>query len=167
MAFASGASQAAPGETVRCQSGTLEPGDGAENLVVDRTCSVGEGTYRYRNVNIVAGGTLQFADAPIDFWAASILIENDGALVAGGSGAGEPIGTKPGGRLTFHLYGKDQGPRSGKGIACVMPTCGIPNGPDSVWTSNGAKKVALPGGAVDDYFYQYAPLPSDDGDANG
>jgi hypothetical protein len=84
----------------------------------------------------------------------------------------EPIGTR-GGFVTIHLYGPDQGPGTGKGdggqgIVCRSPKdpstgpCGIPL---QIWSSNGATKVPLPGGAADDYFYQYHPLPYDDGGA--
>src|SRR5262249_61550569 len=116
------------------------------------------------------GGSLTFADAAIDFWASSILIENEGALVAGTPNA--PIGTN-GGTVTFHLYGKDQGAapfgtapgQGGQGIICKSPggTCGVP---PAIWNSNADPmnpvKSTLPGGGTD-YFYSYDPLPYHDG----
>jgi G8 domain len=148
---------------------SLPPGDG-EDLEVTGPCTVGVGTYRYGNVNIYGGGSLAFEDAGIDFWVMSILVENDGSLIAGTPEA--PIGTS-GGVVTIHLYGPDQGPGTGKGdggqgILCKSPEdastgpCGIPL---QIWNSNGATKVQLPGGAPDDYFHQYHPLPYDDGGA--
>jgi hypothetical protein len=125
------------------------------------------GTYHYGNVNVYGGGSLTFHDAPIDFWAASILIENLGAVIAGSPA--RPIGTAPGGRVTFHLYGQDQGAapfgtavgQGGQGITCKSPggLCGVP---PSIWQSDHTAKVALPGG-VTDFFYAYDPLPYDDG----
>jgi G8 domain len=145
-----------------CQGGTLPPTQDGSDLIVNVDCQVGAGNYKFGNVNIIAGGTLSFADATIDFWAANILVENGGSLIAGSPSA--PIGTQ-GGVVTIHLYGKDLGPGTGKGdggqgIVCVTdPRCGIP---ESIWNSNGSSKVSLPGG-VSDYFYQYEPLEYDDG----
>jgi hypothetical protein len=83
-------------------------------------------------VNIYGGGELKFADdGDTDFWAESILIENNGSLVAG-------LPSKDGAhksRLTFHLYGKS----ADDGIVCKSPLqsggapCGIP---DDLWTAN-------------------------------
>src|SRR5687768_12901436 len=113
-----------------CTGGALPPGTG-EDLEVTGTCSVGAGTYQYRNVNIYNGGTLTFTDAKIDFWAQSILIEKSGSLTAGSSST--PIGTN-GGLLTIHLYGQDQG-TSGTGITCKTDErCGVDA---DTWTSNG------------------------------
>jgi hypothetical protein len=76
--------------------------------------------------------------------------------------------------LTIHLYGKDDGV-GGKGIICQSPAndpdgkpsrlgqCGIPN---SIWDTNGNGKVSLPGQKNPDYFYQYSPLPFDNGDVD-
>ena len=156
----------AEARTQTCGGGALTPGQiNGGDLVIKAPCTVGPGTYNVGKVNIVGGGTLTFTDPPssgsTDFWAKSILVENGGALIAGSPAA--PIGGQ-GGVVTIHLYGKDQGPSRGKGIACVTdPQCGVPA---AVWSSNGAGKVALPGG-VTDYFYPYDHLPYDDGDPAG
>ena len=156
-----------------CLGGTLTPPNPAgsdlvvkgpvkNGVMVPLDCKVGAGTYTFGNVYILAGGTLDFTDATIDFWASNILVENGGALTAGSPGA--PIGTQDiKNVVTIHLYGPDQGV-GGKGISCLaQPNCGIP---DNVWSSNGSSKVALPGG-VTDYFYQYDTLPFDDGNPQG
>jgi hypothetical protein len=77
--------------------------------------------------------------------------------------------------LTIHLYGADQGPK-GTGVICQshanddpnnpsrVGQCGIPN---SVWDTNGNGKVSLPGQKDPDYFYQYSPLPFDNGEVGG
>ena len=123
---------------------------------------MGTGTYQFGNVNVITGGSLIFADATIDFWARSILVENGGSLIAGSPTA--PIGTQ-GGVVTIHLYGPEQPAGTGngdggQGILCLTDAqCGIPA---SVWNSNGGSKVALPGG-VTDFFYQYQPVLYDDG----
>jgi hypothetical protein len=140
---------------------------------------VGGGTYNYGQVNIVKGGTLKFVEATntlnmrIEFWANSILVENEGSLIAGGAPPATPFGTF-GGVLTIHLYGRDQGV-GGVGITCksnnsaIDPPCGIP---DEIWKSNETPvdpcvKSPLPGG-VSDCFYRYGSPPFDDGkDANG
>jgi len=146
-----------------CTTGAIAPGTG-EDLEVTGPCTVGAGTYQYRNVNIYGGGSLTFEDAVIDFWAYGIIVENEGSLIAGEDTA--PIGMM-GGKLTIHLYGEDQGV-GGKGVLCKTPMtaavgpCGIPT---AIWDTNGASKQMLPGG-VEDYFYQYKPLPLDDGDLN-
>src|SRR5262245_15828805 len=150
------------------------PGGEGGDFVVDAPFTVCAGTYNYGNVNVISGGSLTFDDAKIDFWAKSILIENQGSIIAGSPT--QPIGTK-GGTVTFHLYGKDQmDPESparfgtapgkgGQGITCESPggTCGVP---PSIWKSNANSmnpvKSTLPGD-VDDYFYAYDPLPYDDG----
>ena len=71
---------------------------------ITRACNVGQGLYKYRYVNVFNGGTLTFADAMIDFWGASILVEKGSRLTA--DSASNPIG-KNGGVLTVHLYGSD------------------------------------------------------------
>ncbi|WP_437972150.1 G8 domain-containing protein [Sorangium sp. So ce260] len=133
--------------TVTCAGGSLPPGAG-EDLEVKGPCAVAAGMYRYRHVNIWGGGALTFADAKIDFWASSILVEDGGSLIAGTPEA--PIGTS-GGLVTFHLYGSDKD----QPIACKSsPTCGVKA---DVWSPKdpaNAPKVALPGG-VTDYFYGY------------
>src|SRR5262249_41687937 len=74
----------------------------------------------------------------------------------------------------IHLYGADQGVK-GTGIICQSPPnapdgspsragqCGIPN---SIWDTNGASKVSLLGQTNPDYFYQYSPLPFDNGEVD-
>src|ERR1039458_7317234 len=122
------------------------PGGSGADLVVDSTCIVGAGTYHYGDVNIIKGGSLQFSDAVINFWAHGILIENQGSLTAGVVGAASdgsggtivPIGTA-GGNLTIHLYGKDEG-TDGAGITCKSDTvnqCGVPGTADTgIWGGN-------------------------------
>ena len=149
LLFPAGPGQAQVGRNLqKCLGGVLkEPGSagGGENgdeLVVDVACKVGAGTYRFGNVNVIAGGTLEFVegkDARIEFWARSILVESKGALLAGTT---KPFGSD-GGVLTIHLYGADQGalpftqrPSPGKGIRCLgenRQTCGVPL---PLWKSN-------------------------------
>jgi hypothetical protein len=178
IAFLSTSTSAQP--TI-CNNQVLPAGNGGD-LIVTGMCTVDgtapSGTYLYKNVNIISSrmsnGTLLFKDAVINFWAESILVENNGSLVAGTPAA--PIGTA-GGQLTIHLYGKDQGTGSGasggQGIICKTPVsssvgpCGIPT---TIWDSNTMSTVdptsctssALPGG-VNDCFYQYMPLDYDGG----
>jgi G8 domain len=179
-----------------CTTGALPHGSKAsppDLVVTTGTCIVGLGTYYFHNINIFGGGKLQFADALTDFWAESILVQNNGSLTAGTTGA--PIGTA-GGHVTIHLWGPDQGGTAtgpsgsgGKGIECLMsngsggyvtdPTCGVPS---NIWSSNVmnmsnmnpasctkvsqlGKDLLLPG-KVDDCFYQYEPIVYDDGDPN-
>ena len=89
-----------PGNTLQ------QPAVPGVDLIINKACTVNVGTYKFGNVNIVKGGTLKFTDAVIDFWAASILVENGGTLTAGAL-PDPPIGTNNG-RLTIHLWGKDQ-----------------------------------------------------------
>lgn len=146
------------GQAVVCDGGALAAGNG-EDLEVKGACTVGAGTYRYGAVNIYGGGKLTFADAKIDFWASSILVENAGTLAAGTPSA--PMGTQ-GGVLTIHIYGKDQG-AGGAGVICKSDVrCGVP---EAIWNSEGASKLSLPGG-VSDYFYAYKPLMFDGGNPN-
>ena len=192
---------ALPGGTMRadaagdpCPNGFLPPGTGGDLEITAKACSVHAGTYKYRNVNIWGGGTLTFLDEEgsdkknpgIHFWATSILVEDGGSLIAGK--VKEPIGWKKG-KLTIHLYGKDQGPGKdgppgpGKGITCKTGhTCGVP---EDIWNSNWdqqndkpkdprqAKKISdFPSakdyhGFKNDYFYPYHPLPYDGGDHMG
>lgn len=141
-----------------CSGGALPPGSG-EDLEVTGMCTAGPGTYQYHNVNVYNGGSLVFMDAKIDFWAESILIENQSSLIAGSPT--QPIGSQ-GGLLTIHLYGKDLG-TNGSGIECKTDLrCGVD---PSIWNSNGSQKFALPGG-VNDYFYAYMPIDYDGGDQN-
>ena len=152
-----------------CPDGTgnkFLPAGNGEDLEVTGECVVNGqvtgGQYWYRNVNIYTkansntDGTLQFEDAVINFHAKSILVENKGSLMAG---VDQPIGTR-GGKLTIYLYGKDQGV-GGLGIVCKSnpKTCGVPNG---IWDSNGRAPMPL-GNGITDRFYQYTPLPFDNG----
>jgi hypothetical protein len=160
-------------QATACPNGVLPPGSGGNLVIAGVTCQVNAGTYLYTNVNIILGGKLVFADADIDFWAESILVENTGSLIAGTASA--PIGTS-GGEVTIHLWGADQGTsgNGGQGIPCMTPTvpnktgpCGIPLG---IWTSNLANqwaptscnKMTFSNG-VSDCFYQYMPLDYDGG----
>jgi hypothetical protein len=151
------------------------------DLVITTECKVNVGTYKFGDVHILAGGTLEFTDSVIDFWAANILIENGGSLLAGIPT--HPIGTHHG-RLTIHLWGKDQTganpTKQGQGVSCLSDTTSSPCGiPDVIWQSNidamgmpkpPAKAVKIstltldkpyPPGRTDDYFYAYTPLPFD------
>jgi hypothetical protein len=113
-----------------CSGGILPAGSVDTDLEVDGgTCtvdgSVNGGTYVYRNVNIWGGGQLIFNDAKINFHAHSILVENEGSLIAGAT-------TPVVGPITIWLYGsQDDGipPITCKSSA----TCGVP--PD-IWASN-------------------------------
>jgi hypothetical protein len=162
---------AAPADDVtECTAGnTLTPDSEKENFgkdkVIDKTVCLdigkgGNGTFYYRYVNIHSGGKLIFKDTTIDFWTKSILVENNGSLMAGTPG--KPIGTSdPKNIVTFHLYGPD----SGTGITCTLPHCGIP---DKVWNNAGtdpAVPMPAPDGTpenkiVKDYFYAYENLPT-------
>jgi hypothetical protein len=152
-----------------CPSGKLPTGSGLD-IVIDKECHVIGGTYNYHNVNIVMGGSLIFDEGTsnpktTDFWASSILVEKGGGLLAGASPA-LPFGTN-GGVLTIHLYGGDQG-KSGVGITCKSTNCGIPSKLDPCPQEDKPLpgQVRLPGG-VCDRFYEYMPLPFDDGKDNG
>src|SRR5262245_17239494 len=130
----------ATGAAAQCPppGSTALPAGTGEDIEITTPVAVCAGTYHYRNVNVYGGGSLTFADAAIDFWATSILIESQGAIVAGSPE--QPIGTA-GGRVTFHLYGKDQGAapfgsaagQGGQGITCKSPGgfCGVP---PSIWS---------------------------------
>jgi hypothetical protein len=151
-----------------CPNGILPAGSGAD-IIINKACaadgSAPNGLYQYGNINIVANGSLSFADAVINLWAKNILVENGGLLTAGTTDS--PIGTNNG-TVTIHLYGPDQG-TNGSGVACVSDDkgqCGIP---DNIWDSNGSQKVCLNGMKPDcsdgilDYFYQYMPIDYDGG----
>jgi len=146
------------------------------DLEVTGPCEVKAGTHTFQNVNIYKnsgtqiGGSLTFDDAKIDFFAESILIENNGSLIAGVS---NPIGTQ-GGVITIHLWGA----RSDPGITCKTDDhCGIPNG---IWATNPAPSLTnpkinpkscdpsktLPGGVKDECFYDYDILDDADMTAN-
>lgn len=116
-----------------CTTGALPSGNGENLEIYTGSCTVHAGRYKFHNVNIYGGGQLMFADdGDVDFWAESILIENNGSLVAGSAS----IAGAHKSRLTFHLYGKsiDDGidcksPQQGAGT----PPCGIPS---DLWDAN-------------------------------
>ncbi|HEY9158300.1 hypothetical protein [Candidatus Binatus sp.] len=161
-------------------TGPLKPKTPPEDLDVTGACTVGAGTYVYKNVRIYGNadgtvkGSLAFADAAIDFWAESIIIENNGTLTAGVAPDGvtiSPVGTNPGGKITIHLYGAQQSSKEhAVGVHCHDKTCGIPS---ELFTSNNLKSLdptscvaaSTKGGTLpnDDCFYQYEPLMYDDG----
>jgi len=139
--------------------------DDGEDLEVVGTCIVGRGTYTYGNVNIFektpkTPGVLRFRDATITFSAKSILVENNGYLLAGWSsmmGKPRPIGTNSGSKLTIRLYGS----AGDTPISCKSGSmCGVD--PD-IWNSNAdptkppVSKVLDNG--VSDYFYNYDVMP--------
>jgi hypothetical protein len=113
-----------------------EPTMPGVNIVITKECKVNVGTYKFGDVHILAGGTLEFTDSVIDFWAANILIENGGSLVAGAPD--NPIG-QAGGRLTIHLWARTirvNPTKQGQAFpvsATPRRRCGIPN---VLWESN-------------------------------
>ena len=133
---------------VTCNDATgnhLQAGNATTDLEVTGPCEVKPGTYTYRNVNIfrlpneAQGGSLKFDDppkgSPTEFFAESILIENNSSLIAGGPTA--PIGAKDG-VVTIHLWGAANDP----GITCKSnDQCGID---DSIWTSNPPPSMMPP-----------------------
>lgn len=167
-----------PAYSAICTGGALTPYEGStppsdvpDLEVKEGVCTVPAGTYYYRNVNIHSRGTLSFDDATTNFWASSIVVENNGSLVAGS--IDQPVGTaNAANRLTIFLYGKDQGGTfgtnegGGQGALCVTPEsseigpCGIPT---TIW-GDGKTPTTLSNG---DWFYQYTPLPYDGGKVDG
>jgi hypothetical protein len=147
-----------------CNNGPLAPGSG-EDLVITDHCKVGAGVYKYGNVNIIQGGVLEFIESPragTDFWAKSILVENNGSLIAGTPAAS--MGMRNG-TFMIHLYGSDTDRND---IECKSPVVnGVPCGiPESIWISNpppttpnpaSCTKTTLPG-EVSDCFYQYTMM---------
>src|SRR5262249_2081876 len=141
-------------------------------------------TYWYGNVNIINNGSLIFDEVPdqeIHFWAQNIVVENTGSLIAGSST--QPYGSKgnKSGQLTIHLYGAEAAnPVNGAGVLCQSDTKGGTVGPCgidlSIWNSNKIN-TAIPNppscskktfsNGVSDCFYQYGPLPYDDGVPQG
>ena len=106
---------APPPPPVTCGGGnnTLpQGGDGTQDVqVTTGTCWVTKGTYYYKNINVYNGGTLQFCSeanpqlcvvGDIDLWAANILVESTGSMIAGSPTV--PFGQN-GGTLTIHLSG--------------------------------------------------------------
>jgi hypothetical protein len=167
--------------------GELLPGGSTStDLVINTTCRVvglsgGVGVYVFHNVNIIAGGSLEFEDTRIDFHAESIIVESGGKLVAGT--VSHPIGTNPplngeiGARLRIYLWGKAADP----GAECNQEVCGVPHAEgQDLWGSNTTlamhmvpnpkngtctpasqinQTYKLPG---DDCFYQYDTLDAAD-----
>lgn len=167
-----------------CASGVLNSRNGGD-LIVTARCQVPAGTYQFGDVHVLAGGSLEFDDAVIQFWAANILVEKDGSLIAGSPTA--PIGSA-GGELTIYLWGRDQTGtdrnRQGVGVPCLSDAKGQCGVPDDIWNANrdasgmpvppaNAKAIgSLPSAAsypryaddpeiAKDYFYAYMPLPFD------
>lgn len=154
-----------------CDKGTLDRGDGTKDLLITAPCNVGAGEYKYRNVNIIANGVLNFMDEgpETNFWAKNILVENGGTLKAGESNAAGAFGAN-GGTLTIYLYGS----KTDAGIACRSPqrTSGIPCGVDStIWTSNtkdtinptSCAKNTMPDGESECFYNYIDPtMPSAD-----
>jgi cell migration-inducing and hyaluronan-binding protein len=148
------------------------------NLLIDKPCRAEGRVYYFNHVNIVKGGSLTFIEPPIvshdattqNFWATSIIVENEGALLAGVDG--EPAYGTKGNTLVIHLYGED--PRKGDptanegpGVSCVpikdpanFADCGIPK---TIWEDNGDTLVKMGGNAPDDFFYQYGNFHGDSG----
>ncbi|HKV53835.1 MAG TPA: G8 domain-containing protein [Candidatus Binataceae bacterium] len=174
----------APAQAATCGGTTGAPqilttGDQTTDLDVTGPCEVRAGNYTFHNVNIYkkagsdTAGTLTFVDADINFYAESILVENQGSLIAGTEQS--PIGTN-GGVLTIHLWGK----QSDAGILCKGESlrCGVstevwnsnpapppmdrmPEPPASCESSNGTTLPKLPG-EVSDCFYRYQTLDMSD-----
>ena len=168
------------------------------DLVVNGDCDVIPGEkYFYGNVNIISigpeknqKGTLYFSEfddkgkrtnTKTEFWASSIVIENEGAIKARSNfSTGTPFGAL-GGTLSIYLYGKDESQwdpstdrftrqnlgalcKTGRKNAEQLSICGVP---EDTWYDNGKTEITdLPGG-VTDYFYQYGPLHGDGACSNG
>jgi hypothetical protein len=188
---------------VTCGDGALpaQPSTSAvPDLKVTGTCTVGLGTtYYYGAISIVRGGTLLFRestyrgpdggpqDSKTHLWASSIIIENEGAMVADGGPymQGMTAFGYYGGTLTIHLYGSNEAiwdrnahkfTQENAGVGCMtdqssaVGPCGIPvlaaDGVTKFWENNGKDILPLPGedkdrNPVRDYFYQYGPLYGD------
>ena len=162
-----------------CPGGTLDQGapigqQGPDLVIANMTCTVDgtHATYNFHNVYVLSGGTLTFSDKMMDFYAANILVQNNGVLQATGIGADNDRNI-----LTIHLYGGADDP----GVVCKKlsgttleddNTCGIPA---NVWGSNVMSMdyptscvktsdlnppTKLPGD-VDDCFYQYTGFDGD------
>lgn len=137
-----------------CDGGVLDPdssgGVQPKDLEVTNDCMVSQaGTYRYKNVNIYNGGSLEFKDADINFWAKSILVEKDSSLIAGTTSA--PIGNN--GTLTIYLYGSNN---DKAGIECLTPDCGVDVAINEMNTVNPSSCTpsTMPDGTKD-CFYRY------------
>ena len=127
----------------------LAVGDGTQDLEVKTETHVEPGkTYRYKNVNIYNGGKLIFDDSPTKlethFWAKSILVENQGSLIAGSEN--NPFHSI----LVIHLYGSNE---DKEGITCK--------------TTDKVKWASYCGVDADKWadhqgFYHYEKLPDED-----
>jgi len=132
---------AAAANTDFCAGKTLDAGaplgsPGPDLVITGTACTVDGSykTYNFHNVYIFGGGSLVFDNATMDFYAANILVQNDGILQATGIG-------KDGEVLTIHLYGNQGDP----GVSCKKmdngqvvndDTCGVPTSNPDVWDSN-------------------------------
>jgi len=171
MATAIGGAQAATCTGGDVATSALQQNQPQPDLEITGDCTIKkEGQYYYGNVNIVGpNGSLTFVepsndDSRVEFWASSIIIENDGALIAGSPAA---YGAR-GGILTIYIYGKDQSQGNpmmdpGKGTLCQtdmsasVGPCGVPL---NLWTDNGKNLFRFSNG-VTDFFYQYGPMMGD------
>ena len=181
-AFCMCSSSAAFADPQPCNGSLLPGGSATTDLLVNGPCTV-DGTpgsvavYVFHNVNIVAPGSLTFADTRIDFHAESIIVESGGKLAAGTVlhpiGMNPPIMGEVGARLRIYLWGAS----TNAGALCYGAQCGVPS---KLWTSNttlmthtvpmpkdmACKKASsidpkykLPG---DDCFYGYDSLDAAD-----
>ena len=184
--------------------GKMVNGAPQPDLIVVGSCIVNKAAdYYYGNVNIVAmfdaktgkiisSGVLDFeqptamgSNPDIDFWASSIVVEANGALMAGTAlmaGKTTPYGKprlldKQGGFLTIHLYGPNQSVTSGtpvdpatkqgqgalcKTVGAGLAPCGIPT---MVWNDNGTSSLPGCGTAPTDMTSKCIPgLPTTAGD---
>lgn len=137
----------------KCADGILPAGNVDTDLEINGVActvdgKVNGGTYVYRNVNIWGGGSLNFADAKINFHAHSILVENGGSLIAGSSAPAV-------GPITIWLYGS-----ADDGIAPITckssPTCGVPL---DIWDSNPSMAMKMPAGKTCNPASKYGPSP--------
>jgi hypothetical protein len=169
-----------------------------DDLEVTGFCIINQaGDYYFGQVNIFKGGSLSFAEpatanTQVAFWASSIIVEYNSALIAGkpAMAGGNGYGAN-GGFLNIYLYGSDlsmgknPATNQGQGTLCkTLPLtattgpCGIPV---SVWSGNGKSLIpgcgttplmgqnCIPGlpSTVSDYFYQYGTLYGDGKCTNG
>ena len=159
-----GIAQPETGATSTCTGGDIghlsNQGD-PMSLIITGSCVVeSSGDYFYNYINILDGGTLEFKDANINFWANSILVENGGSLIAGTQS--DPIG--PDNTLTIYLYGSN----TDNHITCQTDSmCGIPS---TIWTSNtkttinptSCNKNSMPDGESECFYDYIDPMnPSD------
>ena len=187
-----GIAQAATADPIKaCPTSSTTIPTAPQDLIIDKTCTIAGGPggagnakhYYYGNINVIAGGTLDFQDAQIDFWAKSIIVENGGTLKAGAQGT--PIGASNKGPLStsrsvvaINLWGPEQTPRDkGAGVPCQSPVikapadhpkwvdspCGIPV---KFWNDNDKVPATKLDNGVTDWFYKYDTMPDDGTDKN-